>query len=135
MFKLKKIINSGVNVPEPELCSVYLSHAVKAGSALHEESGTIGLGNSEAKPTYIAINDIPKGSSKALCYRITPDMIFEVPLRSEYAESQLIGVSLGLLDNGKGYIELNDSPTENCAFLYDLNGARNDGDTVLVKFN
>ena len=134
MFKLKKIINSGVNVPEPELCSVYLNHAVKAGSALHDDMGTLVLGDAAAKPTHIAINDIPKGAHMALCYRISPDMLFEVPILSDNVSAISIGANLCLQDNG-GYLALCDLSADNCAVIYDLNGARNDGDTVYVKFN
>ena len=78
MFKLKKIINSGVNVPEPERCYVSLSKGVTAGTLLLESEGILGIGNAYMIPTHITIGDIKSGNGYALCYRITPDMIFEV---------------------------------------------------------
>lgn len=135
MFKLKKIINSGVNVPEPERCHVNLSKDVKAGTLLLESSAVLGIGNAEMTPTHIAVQDIKSGAGYALCYRISPDMLFEAEFCSCEAGMIDNGNRITLHDDGNGFNKLSDNILESGgAIVYDMNGATNYGDTIYVIF-
>lgn len=135
MFKLKKIINSGVNVPEPELCNVSLTKDVKAGTPLLETDATLRIGDTNMTPTHIAVSDIKKGNGRALCYRISPEMIFEAELCSEEISMISEGFRITLYDDGSGYNKLSDNIiSEGGALVYDMNGADKYGDTVYVTF-
>lgn len=135
MFKLKKIINSGVNVPEPERCHVNLSKDVKAGTALIESGGILGIGTNSMTPTHITVHDIKKGNGYALCYRISPDMIFEVEIASHEVGMLSNGSRINLFDDGNGYNKLSDNVLEEGgAFVYDMNGASKYDDTFYVIF-
>ena len=135
MFKLKKIINSGVNVPEPERCYVSLTKDVKAGTLLLESEGILGIGNATMTPTHITISDIKKGGGYALCYRISPEMIFEIETRSYEIAMVSRGCRLSLIDDGSGFNAISDNIIEEGgALVYDTNGAAVYGDTMYVTF-
>ena len=86
-------------------------------------------------PTHITIGDVKKGSRDALCYRISPEMIFEAEILSEEANMILNGSRITLADDGEGFNKLSDNTLEEGgALVYDTNGATVYGDTMYVSF-
>lgn len=135
MFKLKKIMNSCVNVPEPEIVSAQPSLVLSAGSTAYSNTGTLTKGDATTKPTHVLINAKEKGQEQALCYRITPDMIFEVEAVGDNVGDICIGDYVCLyLEGAEGYSKCSDVFEGGVAYVYDNNGATKSGDTLYVSF-
>ena len=58
MFKLSKIENARMNVPEPEYLPVTASEAVSEGEALVLSNGALTKCGATATPTYIAMGSV-----------------------------------------------------------------------------
>lgn len=134
MFKLTRIINSGVNVPEPEMLPVQSSIIFAAGSTAVLNGGTLTLGNETTKPTHIIIRKKPKGENVALCYRINPNMIFKVQIVGDYIDNLCEGKIVCLHTDGLGYTKCSDTTEGGVALINDMNGAIESGDSVYVSF-
>ena len=137
MFKLTKIINSGVNVPENELIVCDCENNLAAGTAvvMDNENGVLRLGNADEKPTHILIRPIKYGDTHALCYRITPAMIFETTVNGD-PKYLYDGVRV-LLHKGSdvGTCGVSNSTDNGVATIYSLENAKKSGDKVLVTFD
>ncbi len=82
MFILRKIIDRGVNVPEPVRMPADPDTTYKAGCALNLKSGvTANCGASEAA-TYIALENASKKDT-VLCFKVNSDMVFEAPVSED----------------------------------------------------
>lgn len=80
MFKLVKIMGSGANVPEPICINFDGSSASVAGSIYYMNDGTISpSADNSYEPLVYALQNLElEGDDiRALCYIITPDMLFE----------------------------------------------------------
>ena len=135
MFKLKKIINSGVNVPEPEMLHAQSTLALESGSTVYSNLGIITAGGQTTKPTHVIIKSKAKGEEMVLCHRISPNMIFEVEIVGNDVSDLLDGDKICLLNDGNGYSKCSTTTDGGVATIYDMNGATKSGDTVLVTFN
>ena len=136
MFKLIKILNTGVNVPEPEQVGCNNALSLDAGTCVvyDESSGKIDLGNQNTTPTHVLVKAVKKGDSTALCYRITPEMIFEVPVIGDPSSLYVgISVELAIEANHGAYAvtDVEDGPAK----LYSFSNATKHGDKVLVTFS
>ena len=134
MFKLIKILNSGINVPEVVKLKANTAKSYLMGEALVLSGGTAIAAGATVKPTFIAAANAPKGSSEIAAYPISSDMVFEctvgaaptalsrgsvVTLKTD-AESRAMGVS---------------ATTEGgVATVYDTLSAKAAGDKLLVRF-
>jgi hypothetical protein len=135
MFKLKKILNSGTNVPEPELVAAHMSITLNTGAVGTLVNGSLSTGSATTKPTHVLLKKKEKGEEYAICYRINPNMIFEVELVSENVADLLDGDSVCLyLDGTGGYSKCSGETEGGVAFINDMNGATKSGDTVYVSF-
>ena len=135
MFKLKRIISSGVNVPEPELLTLMPNTYSEAGSVLTmSEDGLLTVGSATTKPTHVLIATANKGDERALCYRISPNMIFETSL---YGDPEYLyeGAIVTLYNNKNGFMLVTDNTEGGVATVYDMMGAKKTGDSLLVVFN
>lgn len=135
MFKLKRIISSGVNVPEPELIPLAPNLYSEAGAALAmSEDGLLDIGDYKTMPTHILIAKANKNDLYGLCYRITPNMIFETTL---YGDPKYLyeGMNVTLYNDKKGVNCVTDSTESGVATIYDMAGAKKSGDRLLVVFN
>ena len=136
MFKLVKIVNSGTNVPEPENfpCNGTIEAPVGSALTLDNTGNFLYTGEVFEKPFCILAEDLKKGAASALCYRITPDMVFEVPVYGDpLALHNGAGVSLHY-ESTLGLCGVSDSTETRIATVYDTNGAKNPGDKILVYF-
>ena len=136
MFKLIKILNTGVNVPEPELLPSEINLALNAGACVvyNSNSNKIYSGDPAEAPTHILIKELKHGDSFALCYRISPDMIFEVPLIGSPANVHA-GMSVEfIIEDGHGIYAISDNDSGPVT-IYSLEGATKSGDKVLITFN
>ena len=133
MFKLIKILNSGVNVPEPELLPCEANLVLDAGACVvyNSNSNKIYSGDQVEAPTHILIKGIKDSDKFALCYRISPDMIFEVPIIGNPASLHAgMTVEFALKDGLTAYAasDIAGGP----AVIYSLEGATKSGDKILI---
>lgn len=136
MFKLIKILNTGVNVPEIEKVACSTQLALDAGTCVlyDADRGEICLGDEIEVPAYIIAKNVKAGDGFALCYRISPEMVFEVPLiGSPHVVHN--GLSLELaLKSGHGAYAVTDTDG-GPAKVYSTEGASKSGDKILITFN
>lgn len=103
MFKLTKINNSRMNVPEPEYLPPTASESFVEGEALVFSSGKLTKATGTTKPTHICLKKYTAPASNAEnlpCYRIMPNMVFEADIDfDEYQDSP----DTALSSSGKKY--------------------------------
>ena len=133
MFKLIKIENSGVNVPEPIALAKYTDTRICIGSALTVVGGKAVNCDTAAAPQYIAYENADESASEVLCYRISGDMLFEVAT-SAAPTSIAVGDKLTLAEDEDGCIALVSATTGGCAEVVELLGAKVKGDKITVRF-
>ena len=136
MFKLIKILNSGVNVPEIEKFPCAHGLELDAGSCVlyDNDRGEIYVGAEVSCPPFIVAKAVKKDDTFALCYRISPGMIFEVPVIGDPANiSPGLSVEL-MIESGRGAYAISDTDG-GPAKIYSLEGATKSGDKVLITFN
>jgi hypothetical protein len=92
MFKLVKILNGRINVPEPEFLPAPSSVTVKEGMTLNVASGA--FTKTTSKPTHIAMKTQTKASEELPAMRVDSNMVFEVATSS--AGSIVVGSKLAL---------------------------------------
>ena len=136
MFKLVKILNAGVNVPETEKFPCAKELSLDAGSCVlyDNERGELYVGTETSCPQFVLAKAVKKNDPFALCYRISPEMIFEVPVIGDPANlSPGMSVEL-MIESGHGAYAISDTDG-GPAKIYSLEGASKYGDKVLVTFN
>ena len=135
MFKLVKIINSGINVPETLRLKKDPEIIIKQGCAIVLSAGIAVNCGSDVSPEYIAIADAPIGSDEVLCFEVTEDMRFEVTLTSSLS-TKLLGVKtlLAIDDDGNAYGLGSVYEATGVAIVTELGETNLAGDKVTVKF-
>ncbi|MBO5789519.1 MAG: hypothetical protein J6R42_06210 [Clostridia bacterium] len=149
MFQLTKIEYGRDNIPEPMLMPATAGTAYKTGMALKLNTTTHKLipATGDTTATYIALEDkVGVEGEMVLCYAITPQMIFEVPLSAYSATTVVIGGRLQFATDAQSltsaaastYTATTTSGTTTITsclggMIIDLLGAKAEGDKVLVR--
>ncbi len=134
MFKLIRILHSGVNVPEPCRLPVTAETAYKAGSALKLTSGKADNCGATDAPAYIAAETLAADKkTTVLAYPITGGMLFETAV-SAAPTALTIGSKVTLNVSGSAAVGVTATATNGVATIVDLCGAAAAGDKVIVKF-
>jgi len=90
MFKLIKILNGRINVPEPEYLPTTAGVDYSEGAPLVLTSGKLAAATS-GKPTFIAMKSCAADTCAELpVMRVDSNMVFSV----EYAESTVVGAEV-----------------------------------------
>ena len=134
MFKLIKIVNSGVNVPEPIKLRKSNSLNVKAGTALTISGGYVTMCTSTATPTYISLENAGTNKDSVYCYAVNGNMLFETTVSAK-PTSLSVGdkVTLGS-DAESNTSNVTATTSSGVATIVDLMNASNIGDKITVKF-
>ena len=84
MFKLIKIENARMNVPEPVFHEVTEDEAVVMGEALVLTNGKLTKCGATVKPEFIAMADCAADAAKRLipAARVEPNQLYEVPVQA-----------------------------------------------------
>lgn len=127
MFYLTKIENARMPVPEPEYLDVG-STEIKAGETLAVKGGKLAL--EVSAPTHVAAASFAANTPNVPVYRITKDMVFEVPC-STAPSGFVAGAKLALKNDGLEVAAVSESGP---VTIVSVNGAKAIGDTVLVRF-
>ena len=136
MFKLIKIMNSGVNVPEVEKLNCDTSTISEAGTcAYYDKSyGQLLMCGDTQTPTHVLLQNINEGDSLVLCYSVLPQMIFETTLIGD-PTPLYEGMTVKLVtDNNIGTYAVSDVEGGS-ATIYSLQDAKKSGDKILVIFD
>ena len=134
MFKLIKIQNSGINVPEPQKLNKLSTASIKLGEALVIENGEIKSCPATSTPTYVAFASAPEGSESVVCYPVNSDMLFETTVNAA-PTALLIGskVTIGKDSDGCS-VCVSATTASGVATIVSLDEAAKAGDKVTVKF-
>lgn len=134
MFKLIKIINSGVNVPEFTKLEKPSSLTVKMGTALVVNGGLAEVCPDGTTPTHIVAEAPKENAEEVVCYEVNGNMRFETTVNSVPTELKVGNrVSLGFDSDGCA-VCVGAYNASGVATIVDLLGAKNVGDKVTVKF-
>lgn len=134
MFKLTKIINSGVNVPEPCKLAKNADTVIKAGSAVKLSDGCVTNCTATDTPTYIALENATAGSLYVTCFEVTPEMRFEVRINADPSALKIGNkVTLGIDADGSA-TEVTATTASGVATVTELFGTSSAGNKITVKF-
>ena len=134
MFKLTKILNSGINVPEVERIPAVSGINYNVGMAINASAGTAANCTATTKPTHVCAQKLGAGECDfVLCYPISADMLFEAPISASPA-SVAVGakLTLALDESGRAY-GVTATVTNGVATVIDTCGATAAGDKITVK--
>lgn len=131
MFRLIKIENARINVPEPEYLDVKAAEAVSEGEALVLASGKLTKCGATAVPQFIAMASLDANATKrtiAVC-RVEKNQVYEVPV-SAAPTSLVVGSKVTLNTDG---LQVTATTESGVVTIVDLNGATVAGDKVVVR--
>ena len=131
MFKLIKIENARMNVPEPVFHEVTEDEAVVMGEALVLTGGKLTKCGATVKPEFIAMADCEAGAAKRLipAARVEPNQLYEVPVQA--APTSLVeGSKVTLHTDG---LQVTATTTSGVVTVENLNGAAAAGDIIVVR--
>ncbi len=133
MFKLIKINNARINVPEPVRLTLGSSVTLERGTPVILKGGTLSAvtAASEALPTHVTL--APVNGTEALVYELTPDAVLEVTV-SGSPTALTVGEEYLLTSDGKQLSTTAASGTKRGARLVSKTGAVSAGDAVLIRF-
>ena len=134
MFKLIKILNSGVNVPENTVLEKPVSLKINCGSAIAIADGYASVCPATTKPTHIAVQTTKDGSKTVLCHAVNENMLFETTVKA-VPTALSIGDKVTLAnDDDNCASHVSSTLTGGVATIVDLMGASAIGDKITVKF-
>ena len=133
MYKLIKILNARTNVPETVRMTLEEDTAVMRGTAVCIKDGILSAFTEKSTmlPTHVVLADA--NGKEILCYAVTPDMVFEIPVSVSPADMK-VGTEYLLTENGSHLSATVASGSLRGAHLMNKNGASQKGDTLLVSF-
>ncbi len=133
MFVIAKILGGRQNVAETLELPVTAGKTYTVGQALTVASGALTAASGAVEAKYIAAESYTapsSGARKLRCYRITPDMLFEVGISAYSASTQKVGAKLQFSTDGS--LVTATAAETGGAEIVDLNGAAKAGDKILV---
>jgi hypothetical protein len=133
MYKLIKILNARINVPEIERISLESAVTVCRAMPVIIAGGTLTVfsSKSERLPTHMTLADT--SGKEVFCYPLTPDMVFEVSAAQD-PTGMKVGSEYLLSEDGKSITAAAASGGYRGATLMNKNGAKATGDSLLVSF-
>lgn len=133
MFSVAKILGGRQNVPETLELPVTAGKTYTVGEALVVTSGALAQASGAAKVKYISMENYTApatGARKLRCFRVTPDMLFEVPLSAYSATTLKVGATMTIGADG---LTVTATAAEGTgAEIVDLGDAAKAGDKILV---
>ena len=131
MFKLLKIENARMNVPEPVFHEATAAEAISIGEALVLSDGKLTKCAATTKPEFIAMGQVSASDANrkvAVC-RVESNQVYEVPVTAA-PTSLKVGDKVTLHTNG---LQVTATTTSGVVTVESLNGASAAGDTIVVR--
>ena len=131
MFKLLKIENARMNVPEPEYLEVTESEAVEMGEALVLASGKLTKCGATVAPSFIAmgVKSSADPDRKMPVCRVEKNQVYEVPVTASPATLK-VGDKITLHTDG---LSVTATTTNGVITVVSLSGASAAGDKITVR--
>ena len=131
MFRLLKIENARMNVPEPEYLEVTADEAVEEGEALVLTAGKLTKCGATAVPAYIAmgVKSASDTNRRMPVCRVEKNQVYAVPITAAPA-SLVPGSKVTLHTDG---LQVTATTTSGVVTVVDLNGAAVAGDEIIVR--
>ena len=131
MFRLLKIENARMNVPEPEYLDVKASEAVEMGEALVLASGKLTKCGATVAPTYIAmgVKSADDDNRSIPVCRVEKNQVYAVPVTAA-PTSLAVGSKVTVHTDG---LQITATTTDGVVTIVDLNGAAAAGDEIIVR--
>ena len=132
MFKLLKMVDARLNVPEPEYQEAKTGEAIEMGEALVLSAGKLTKCSGTTIPTHIAmgIKTADAADRRMPVCRLSPNQIYEVPVMAS-PTALVPGVKVTIHTDG---LQVTANTTDGVATIVDANGAKAIGDTIIVRF-
>ena len=131
MFKLLKIENARMNVPEPVFHEATDGEAISVGEALVLTDGKLTKCGATVKPAFIAMGQIGASDANrklAVC-RVESNQVYEVPVTAAPTALK-VGDKVTLHTDG---LQVTATTTSGVVTVESLNGASAAGDTIVVR--
>ena len=132
MFSVAKMLGGRINVPETLDLPVTAGQTYKVGEALVVTNGALTKASGDVKATYISKEEYvaPSTGARALkCFRVTPDMLFEVEITA-FGATQKVGAKVTFGTDG---LTLTATAAESGgAEIVHMNNAAKAGDKIYV---
>ena len=132
MFKLIKILNSGVNVAEPELYKKDEATVFAIGTPVKLSGGKLVNVAATEAPTHI-VTEAGASGEYVYAHEITHNMVFETVV-TEDPTSLVVGDKVTLEIEDGAAIAVSATTAGGVAEIYELAGATEIGETVYVRF-
>lgn len=131
MFKLIKIENARMNVPEPVFHEATAGEAIAVGEALVLASGKLTKCGATVKPEFIAMGklDANDANRKVAVCRVESNQVYEVPVTAAPTALK-VGDKVTLHTDG---LQITATTTNGVVSVEALNGATAAGDTIVVR--
>ncbi len=133
MFKLLKIENARMNVPEPVFYEAADGEAISVGEALVLEGGKLTKCGAAVKPEFIAIGEIGEADTArklAVC-RVESNQVYEAPV-TDAPTSLKAGDKVTLSEDALGITATTDG---GIVTVVSVGAAIAAGDTIVVRIN
>ena len=131
MFKLLKIENARMNVPEPVFHEATLDEAISIGEALVLTDGKLTKCGATSAPQFIAIGQIGASDTNrkvAVC-RVESNQVYEVPVTEDPTDLK-VGDKVTVGEDG---LRVTANTASGVVTVENLNGASAVGDTIVVR--
>ena len=132
MFRLLKIENARMNVPEPEYLDAKASEVISIGEALTLSAGVLTQCTGTTKPTHIAMGDKAAADTnrRMPACRGESKQVYAVPATA--APTALVpGAKVTIYTDG---LQVTATTTDGVVTVVDKNGATAAGDEIIVRF-
>ena len=131
MFRLLKIENARINVPEPEFHDAKTGEAISLGEALVLSAGVLTKCGATATPEFISMCNLSASetSRNIPVARVTKDQVYEVPVTAA-PTSLKAGDKVTLHTDG---LQVTATTTDGKITIINTNGANAAGETILVR--
>jgi hypothetical protein len=132
MFKLLKMENARLNVPEPEYQEAKVGEAIEMGETLILSAGKLTKCSGSTAPTHMAMGAKAAADTdrRIPACRIESNQIYEVPVTA--APTSLVpGAKVTIYTDG---LQVTATTTDGVATVVDTNDAKVIGDKIIVRF-
>lgn len=131
-FKTIKILSGRANVPETLILPAKSGESFSVGQALTISGGALSGASGDTDVFYISLENLDNATAdaKLACCRVTPDMLFEVPVSAYSASVQKLGAHVTISSDG---LEVTATAASSGfgAEIVDLNSAAAAGDKII----
>lgn len=131
MFRLLKIENARINVPEPEFHDATANEEISLGEALVLSGGVLTKCGATATPEFISMCNLSASetSRNIPVARVTKDQVYEVPVMAAPTALKA-GNKVTLHTDG---LQVTATTTDGKITVINTNGAKVAGDTIVVR--